>query len=119
MAAAAAAGVASVATVEPASSAEPALAAALGASQQTMLFLAKSDTSWIGPTKAVALTLLLTQTLTLTRTRTPTRTRTRTLTQAHRALLAGWVEAAADQVKLDDEVREQLDGCVREATRSL
>jgi len=29
------------------------------------------------------------------------------------------VEAAADQVKLDDEVREQLDGCVREATRSF
>ena len=48
-----------------------------------------------------------------------TLTRTRTRTQAHRALLAGWVEAAADQVKLDDEVREQLDGCVREATRSL
>jgi len=58
VAAAAAAGVASVATVEPASSAEPALAAALGASQQTMLFLAKSDTSWIGPTKAVVGPLL-------------------------------------------------------------
>ena len=71
---------ATVATVEPASSAEPALAAALGASQQTMLFLAKSDTSWIGPTKAVALTLPLTQTLTLTPTPTLTPTLTRTLT---------------------------------------
>ena len=39
--------------------------------------------------------------------------------QAHRSLLIGWVELAADQVKLDDEVREQLDGCVREATRSF
>ena len=39
--------------------------------------------------------------------------------QAHRSLLIGWVEVAADQVKLDDEVREQLDGYVREATRSF
>ena len=34
-------------------------------------------------------------------------------------LLIGWVEVAADEVKLDDEVREQLDRCVREATRGF